>query len=313
MKRVVSVSLGSSARDHRVSMSFRGEDFEIERIGTDASMEKAIALIKSLDGKVDAFGMGGIDLYLCAGKRRYIINDAKKLKAAAVKTPMLDGSGLKNTLERSVIEYLIDNRIVDFKDKRVLITSAMDRFGMAEALAIYNAKLVIGDLMFALGVNIPLYSLRTLRYIARAIAPIACRLPFALLYPTGDKQRENNATKLIRHYQQADIIAGDYHYIRRYMPQDMKSKTIITNTVTKEDIEELKTRGVKLLVTTTPELEGRSFGTNVIEAMLVAILRENKLPESEENYMNMLSELDFKPRIEYLSQPVNAQELRAID
>ncbi len=313
MKRVVSVSLGSSVRDHRVSISFHGEEFEIERIGTDASLERALELIRSLDGRIDAFGMGGIDLYLWAGKRRYVINDAKKIKAAAVKTPMLDGSGLKNTLERSVIDYLAKNKIIDFEGKRVLITSAMDRFGMAESLAAYNSELVIGDLMFALGLNIPMYSLRTLRYVARAVAPIACRLPFTLLYPTGDKQKENNATRLIRHYQQSDIIAGDYHYIRRFMPEDMKNKTIITNTVTREDVEELRARGVALLVTTTPELEGRSFGTNVIEAMLVAILRGNKQPESEENYMRILEELNFKPRVEYLNQPIIAEGLRAID
>jgi len=65
MKRVISVSIGSSKRDHYVETEIMGEKFVIERIGTDGSIEKAIDLIQNIDGKVDAIGMGGIDsLYL---------------------------------------------------------------------------------------------------------------------------------------------------------------------------------------------------------------------------------------------------------
>ena len=63
MRRIVSVSLGSSKRDHKVTADIMGEEFEIERIGTDGNIGAAIDLIKELDGKVDALGMGGIDLY----------------------------------------------------------------------------------------------------------------------------------------------------------------------------------------------------------------------------------------------------------
>ncbi len=62
MKKVVSVSIGSSTRNHRVEAEFLGEKYIIQRIGTDGSITKAIDLIKELDGKVDAFGLGGIDL-----------------------------------------------------------------------------------------------------------------------------------------------------------------------------------------------------------------------------------------------------------
>ena len=34
------------------------------------------------------------------------------------------------------------------------------------------------------------------------------------------------------------------------------------NTVTSDDVVDLKRRGVRMLVTTTPEFQGRSFGTN---------------------------------------------------
>ena len=47
-----------------------GHDCRVERIGTDGDIEKMIAIIKDLDGKVDAFGLGGIDRYIYAVDRR---------------------------------------------------------------------------------------------------------------------------------------------------------------------------------------------------------------------------------------------------
>ena len=85
--------------------------------------------------------------------------------------------------------------------------------------------------------------------------------------------------------------------IRRYIPAGLSGQTIITNTITSADIEFLKEKGVGALVTTTPEYEGRSFGTNVMEAALVAIL--NKEPEqiTAQDYLDLLHKLDFRPRI----------------
>src|SRR5690554_4191357 len=106
MRRIVSVSIGSSHRDSRAIVNLCGEDFSVERIGTDGDIQKAIAMIRELDGKVAAFGMGGIDLYLQGGDKRYILREAKPIARAAKRTPIVDGSGLKNTLERRAIETL---------------------------------------------------------------------------------------------------------------------------------------------------------------------------------------------------------------
>ena len=61
MKRIVSVSIGSSEGDKNVEVNIMGEHFIVERIGTNGSIDGAIELIRQLT-KVDAFGMGGINL-----------------------------------------------------------------------------------------------------------------------------------------------------------------------------------------------------------------------------------------------------------
>jgi hypothetical protein len=303
MKRVVSISLGSSKRNHQAEIEMLGQKILIERIGTDGNMQKAMALISEFDGKVDCFGLGGIDLYIYAGSRRYTIKDAARIVAKAKKTPIFDGSGLKNTLERRAIMYLNSIKGIEFKNSKVLLVSGADRFGMAETFEKLGAKLTCGDLIFALGLPIPLHSLKALDRVARIIAPIVMRLPFRYIYPTGTQQEtttQNN--KYHDYYYQADYIAGDYHFIKKYMPEDLRGKILITNTVTKEDIIEMKRRGVSLLATTTPNIEGRSFGTNVLEAALVAISGSKSAELTPMEYMELLDTLQLTPYMKWLQE-----------
>lgn len=299
MKRITSISLGSSARDKAANARFLGEEFSIERVGTDGDMALFRKKLVELDGQVDAFGLGGTDMHIWAAGRRYTFREIQQLASAAVKTPVVDGSGLKNTLERETVNRLAREGIVDFAHSKVLLVSGVDRFGMAEALAETGASVVYGDFMFGLGLPIAVRSIGGLQRAARALLPIVVRMPFKWLYPTGEKQ--NTITpKWGKFYAEADIIAGDFPYIRRYMPDDLTGKTILTNTTRPADIEELKKRGVARLITTTPEIDGGSFGTNVMEGVLVALSGRKPDALTADDYMGLLEKLNWQPRVQEL-------------
>jgi hypothetical protein len=299
MKRIVSVSLGSSSRDHRVVTKICGEDFLIERIGTDGDYEKAIALVRELDGKVDAFGMGGISLYLYGrNNHRYILNSAIPILKAAQKTPMADGSGLKNTLERHVVRYLKDELGIPLEQKTVFMVCGMERLGMAETFSQMGCNTIYGDFMFALDLPIPIRTLKGLHRVAAALMPVVRRLPLKALYPSGQSQ-DTNVPKYEKYYNRADIIAGDFLYIKKHLPLSIPGKIIVTNTVTAKDVEMLRERGAKLLVTSTPELEGRSFGTNVMEAAASALIGKRPEDITAEEYQTILSQGSFEHRVVY--------------
>ncbi len=290
---VVSVSLGSSSRDHLARATLLGREWILERRGTDGDLEKAAQLIAELDGHVAAIGLGGIDLNLRAGGRTYVLRDAQKLVEAAKITPVVDGSGLKDTLERAAIQTLAREKTLDFASQKVLLTCAVDRFGMAEELAQVGADVTFGDLFFILNVPIRMTKLATVRRLGALILPVACRLPFKMLYPTGKAQTEildSTAHRVLM--EENSIIAGDFLLIRRYLPDNLGGKTILTNTVTPADIELLRARGARMLITTTPEFEGRSFGTNVMEGVFAALGAQ-----SGDDYRALLSQLGWQPRI----------------
>jgi hypothetical protein len=298
MKRAVSISLGSSNRDSSAELELLGERVRIERIGTDGDMNRAAELYGELDGKVDAFGVGGTDLGLTVDDKYYRLHSVAPLVRHVRQTPVVDGSGLKNTLERGVAPYM-EAQIGPPRPRRVLMTSGADRWGMSMSFMENGYEGIFGDLMFGLGLPIPLRSAAAIKRVAALLFPIVTRMPFEWIYPTGEKQ-EINTPKFGEWYQWASVIAGDCHFIKRFMPANLDGKIICTNTTTAEDVAIFSNAGARYLVTTTPRLAGRSFGTNMMEAMLVAVSgKRRKLTDAE--LSEMIALLDFRPNIQKLN------------
>ncbi|HEX3368255.1 MAG TPA: hypothetical protein VHS56_01660, partial [Candidatus Cybelea sp.] len=122
-------------------------------------------------------------------------------------------------------------------------------------------------------------------------------LPFQFFYPTGKKQEQPPQPKYPQYYEEAEIVAGDFHFMRQYMPDRLDGKIVLTNTVTQANVEELEQRGVATLITTTPDIAGRSFGTNVLEAALLALLGKTWEEVVPEDYQRLLHELHLRPRV----------------
>lgn len=298
MKRVVSVSLGSSKRDHAVEVDLLGHKVRLERRGVDGDVKKATALFESLDGKVDALGVGGIDLYVQVGAQRYNLRAAQKMVQNVTQTPIVDGTGLKNTLERHVVHALIEQIGNRYTSGRVLLTAATDRYGMTLAFVEQDYEILFGDLMFSLGLPIPIRSFATFSLLANLLTGVVTKLPISVLYPTGASQEEN-VPKFEKWYAWATVIAGDCHFIKRHMPERLDDKVIVTNTTTTADLELFRQRGVTHVLTTTPILNGRSFGTNLFEAALTAVAEKDR-PLTFAELDKMLQALTLTPTVHTL-------------
>jgi hypothetical protein len=152
------------------------------------------------------------------------------------------------------------------------MVSAMDRFGMAEAFVELGCDCVFGDLIFDIGLDYPLKTLKEIHEIAVKYRSRLLTAPFNLLYPTGSAQDTQDADpKYAKYYDNADIIAGDGHLILRHLPSRAEGKGIVTNTTRPKSIARFTDSGVAWIVTTTPDLDGVSAGTNLMEAAFVAL------------------------------------------
>jgi hypothetical protein len=306
MKKAVSISIGSSKRNKKITIPLLGEDVTIERIGTDGDMKQAAQMFTDLDGKVDAFGVGGADLGFLIGEKFYRMHSVTKLVKKVQITPVVDGNGLKATLEYKVKPLLQGDLFSGIKQKRAFLMAGVDRWGLTRAFLETNFECVFGDLMFGLGLPFPVRTEKSLRRLIRIMLPVVSHFPFEWLYPVG-KEQEKNTPKWTEYFDWASVIAGDCHYITRYMPEKLDGRIIITNTTTPEDVKRFQKAGVHIMITTTPVLDGRSFGTNMMEAAIAAATGR-KDPVDYENageYLisleKLISKIPLNPQIQVLN------------
>ena len=296
MKRVVSVSLGTSKRDKAHETEILGEKFLIERRGTDGDKQKFIDLMGELDGKVDALGVGGADIYVATAKKKYAFREIKALIQHVKQTPVVDGSGLKHTLERESIHRLQRDGTVEFINERALMVSAVDRYGMAQALDQWCPDVIYGDLMFGVGLPIPIRSYAAVSFLAGILLPIVTQCPQSWFYPTGAKQ-ESRSPKYPKMFSTRTFICGDWHYIRRYIPDHIPGTTILTQTVRSADLDWLRTTGCRRVITTTPVMGGETFATNVMEGVLISLLGKRPEEATTDDYLSVLARLDWSPHV----------------
>lgn len=273
----------------------------IERFGTDGSIPRANALLRDLDGKVDALGLGGIALHLRAGSRKYVVRDAARMVRGVTRTPVVDGDALKESWEGWLItDYLPLKKAISFRGTKVLLVPAVDRVGMTEAFLEVGADVLAGDFIFGLGLPIPVRSPRLGRVLAALVVPILSKIPYAYLYPTGTRQEEITP-RHEKYYAWADVIAGDFHYIRRHLPDDLQGKTVVTQTITGQDVELLRRRRVRRLIVDFPSMGGRSFATNVLQAAVVAATGRRPDEITPQQYVEHLLAAGMEPRVEELT------------
>lgn len=293
MKRAVSISLGSSRRNHVAETTICGVPIRLERIGVDGNQQEMRRLFLSLDDEVDAFGFGGTDLGLTFNDRYYPLYSVHKI-VDGVKSPVVDGGGVRTLVEGRIAQR-IEPLLPPIQPKRALFCVGVARYAMARSFLAAGYEVMFGDLAFGLGIPVFIRSLSTLHILGRLLLPIMGRIPFEWLYPTGESQ--NRIVPKYEHaYQWASLICDDFLYIKRNLPDRLPGKIIVTNTTTAEDVDLLRTRGVSHLVTSTPRLEGRSFGTNVMEAALTAIAGKGR-PLTVAELSAMIGQDDLAPAV----------------
>ncbi|MBI4871673.1 MAG: serine carboxypeptidase [Candidatus Riflebacteria bacterium] len=308
MKRVVCVSLGPATFDRTFTVRMLGQEVHVEKLGTDGDAQRAGKLIDELDGQVDVIGLDSMNREFRLGNRHWVHREVDELASRARRTPVVDGTALKQTLERWAVAY--HDRLFPglFRNKVVFVPSGLDRISMATVLEGFGARLVFGDPLFHFGLPMALHGFGQLEWYARLAMPILCRRPWKALYPTGRRQSEKRPLGT-RYFENADLIAGSLHYIKRYGPESLYNKVLLTNSLLAEDLEDLRQRGVRMILTMTPEIEGESHGTSVLEAIFLCLLDKPFDKVRLDDYLNLIPQVELQPRVVYpQGQPVEVEK-----
>jgi predicted amino acid dehydrogenase len=297
-----------NAGDETTTVSFRGQEIQIHRIGCHGDTERASALIAEYDGKVAAIGLEGMPIQLRLGAARHLHTAGSALQAAAKSTPVVDGSGIRGGLERWGIILAERANPGIFSQKRILMTPGLNHEGLAQALSRRSSTLRYADpvVFFALPDMPGVGSRQTLDQVAAPTLDQLKNAPFRLLSAQPGKPNVQRATAPFRW---ADVLAGDIGAIRRYAPDNLKHKTIVVDAADEADLDDLRRRGATVVVTVMPSLEEKGglgrWSAATIEAILIALRPNLDSPLTEDTYLDLLADWDWKPAIRYL-QPEEA-------
>ncbi len=297
MKRVVSVSLGSSAKDHEFETEFLGHSFHVKRLGADGDEGKAWELLRRQQAEADAIGLGMVRDHYEVGARRYVHKDTERLLNVVTRCPATTGARLRRMLQVRAVRQVQRELGHYFNNNLVLFLSGMANYDMALAMSDYTKNLTFGDAVLGTGAPKLLKSLRSLEVFART-ARMATRV-----LPDRFTGRLSQLTKMKKGvigkaFASSHVIVGTYADIEACgTPGNLKGKTLITSAIDDERLAFFKDCEVNLVVDVSPMPFDRTIGMNAVQAMILAALDISSEELTEHDLEEIVEELEFEPRL----------------
>jgi predicted amino acid dehydrogenase len=302
MKKVVSVSLGSSAKDHEFKTRFLGHDFHVKRVGTDGDDGKAWELLRRHQASAHAIGLGMIRDHYDVGSRRHVHKDTERLLKVVTRVPATTGASLRRLLQVRAVRYVQKKLGNYFNNNLVLFLNGMVNYDMAQAMSDYTRNLKFADAVLDTGAPAVLTSLDQLEIYARGAQFAASVLPTSVI-PTRKLAKIPGLTKLrreilTREVEKCHVIVGTFDDIAVFATSDnLDGKTIITSAIDEDRMDFFRESNVNLVVDVSPMLFDQVVGLNTIEAMILAALGTTSEELGDHDLEEIIDELKIEPRL----------------
>lgn len=295
MKKVVTVTLGSSEQDFSFKTRFVGQDFEVTRLGADDDLTQAWELLRRHQGEADAIGLGEIGDHYQVGLHSVVNKESKRLLNVVTRVPATTGATLRRLLQVRALRH-VQHELGDyFNNNIVLFLSGMRNYDMAVAMSDYTKNLNFADALFQTGAPAMLHSIEQLELFAKGVRWALPGKPREILEASlsGLKKR-----KVMAEVEKAHVIVGTFAELKAIShPGNLAGKTVITSAVDDERLKFFKLCKANLVIDVSPKLFDQVVGVNVIEAMILAALGKPAEAVSDDDFSEILDELKIKPRL----------------
>lgn len=295
VKKVVTVTLGDSKHDFEFETDFLGQRFHVQRLGADDDTGKAWELMRRQQATADAVALGDLGDHYQVGLRTLINKETKRLLNVVTRVPATSGATLRRLLQVRAVRQVQKELGNYFNNNIVLFLSGMRNYDMAVALSDYTKNLVFADAVLQTGAPAMLSSLDQLELFAKGVRWALPRAPREILEKslTGLKRK-----KLMGEVERAHVVVGTYAEIKAVgNVGNLAGKTLITSAVDAERLAFFKRCKVNLVIDVSPKLFDQVVGVHTLEAMMLAALGLPPEEVSDDDFSEMLDELNVKPRL----------------
>ena len=295
MKKVVTVTLGSSKQDFEFKTEFLGQSFSVRRLGADMDTGKAWELMRRQQASADAIGLGEISDHYHVGLRTVINKDTQHLTNVVTRVPVTTGATLRRLLQVRAVRYVQKELGNYFNNNLVLFLSGMRNYDMAVALSDYTKNLSFADALFQTGAPAMLTSLEQLELYAKGSELMLSSRTGRALEAALSGFKNKRVAGVV---EKSHVIVGTFAEIKAVgNPANLEGKTLITSAVDDERMAFFTKCKVNLVVDVSPMLFEKVVGINTIEAMILAALDKRQEEVSDDDFDEILNELKITPRL----------------
>jgi predicted amino acid dehydrogenase len=294
MKKVTTVTLGSSDQDFSFKTKFLGLDFEVTRLGADNDTTKAWELLRRHQATSDAMGIGEIGDHYQVGLRTVVNKESDRLLKVVTRVPATSGATLRRLLQVRAVRHVHKELGGYFSNNIVLFLNGMRNYDMAVALSDYTPNLNFADALFQTGAPAMLSSIEQLELFAKG-AKLLSGKPAEVLESSMTWLKGKRVAKAV---EDAHVIVGTFAELKAVgNVNNLVGKTLITSAIDEERLEYFKKCKVNLVIDVSPQLFPKVVGINTLEAMILAGLDKSSEEVSDDDFEEILNELKIMPRL----------------
>jgi predicted amino acid dehydrogenase len=295
MKKVITVTLGSSSQDFSFKTQFLGEDFQVTRMGADNDTTKAWELLRRHQNFADSMGVGEIGDHYQVGLRTVVNKETERLLNVVTRVPSTTGATLRRLLQVRAVRHVQKELGEYFNNNIVLFLNGMRNYDMAVALADYTPNLNFADALYQTGAPAMLSSIEQLELYAKGTKFLLAGKPAEILESSMQWLKSKRVAKAA---EEAHLIVGTFAELKAIgSSSNLAGKTLITSAVDDDRMEFFKKCKVNLVIDVSPKLFDHVVGINTLEAMVLASLGRPKAEVSDDDFQEILDELNITPRL----------------
>ena len=172
-------------------------------------------------------------------------------------------------------------------------------YRLAAVMAELTDNLSFADPVAQFGLPGLLHSLGALELYAAGTHPILRFEGRKALMPAVTPVRFLNHLLLRRAVKDAQVVVAPYDQLAHYDRDELEGKTVITSTVSDLRLEALRDKGVRMVLDCSIQPFKQTVGLNIVEAMVMAALEKPAGAITHDDYLEIFTDLELKPRILY--------------
>jgi predicted amino acid dehydrogenase len=299
---VVNVSLADSADDYTTDVRFLQRSFRLVRVGTDGDVDAARALVRTWAGEAAAIAVTGIREARATGLYDGELEAIEQVRRATEAVPVVDGHVLQDVLQEWAIRHVHATMPGFFNNARTVVLGGVNHDRTTRVLREYTANLQFADplLRFDLPARLdanPLLGLAvqtSLRPLRLLPGPLRSRVK-----APGQGLSHALARRAAR---DADVVVATYEELTGFGLEDLAGKTLVTSAISAERLAELGSRGVDMVLDSTPQPFDVTVSAALLEAMMVALANDHG-HLTNDDLLDMIVAAGLEPRLLHPNGP----------